>query len=270
LTARLEGKVALITGAGGTAIGRASSLRFVAEGATVVCADREKDRAAGDELVEELTAAGGRAAAATVDLADHESVLSVLEDAIRQHGRLDVLFNLMVWGRVTRPDDWEWMLEATFAPTYFGTRYGCELMARHGGGSIINVSSVNGVALSPSVQPLPPITPETADEPITLGAGSYPAAKATVATLSKEYAVRYGRRNVRVNTIAPGFIATPFTLSFYAGEARERLEDAIPLGRLGAPEDIAGAAAFLASDDAAYVSGQVITVDGAYSQRPAW
>jgi NAD(P)-dependent dehydrogenase (short-subunit alcohol dehydrogenase family) len=270
MSLRLEGKIALITGAGGSEIGRVTSRRFAAEGAIVGCADRPKDQAAGDELVAELRESGFSAWAALVDLTDHHSVRAVLEHAIDEHGRLDVLFNLMVWGRVPPDEGWEFMLASTFAPAYFGTRYGCQLMARHGGGSIINASSIAGVALSPQIRPLPPVGDE--DEPITLGTGSYAAAKATIAQLTREYAVMYGRRGVRVNALAPGLIATPWTLSTPLGKdaARRRLEEqAIPLGRLGRPEEIAGPAVFLASDDASYVTGHVLVVDGGFSHQPA-
>lgn len=264
----LAEKIALVTGAGGSAIGKATCRRFAADGATLICADREKDAAAGAELVAELVADGAAATTAVVDLHDDKSVRAMLSEAIDEHGRLDVLFNLMVWGRPPAPD-WQWMLDATFAPTYFGTLHGAELMSAHGGGSIINASSVAGVVLSPAVQPLPPLGAEESLEPPVMG-GSYAAAKATVATLTREYAVRYGRRGVRVNAIAPGFMATPFTLGAYTPNFWGRVEDAIPLGRMGAPEDIAGAAAYFARDDSAYVTGQLLVVDGGYSQRPAF
>jgi NAD(P)-dependent dehydrogenase (short-subunit alcohol dehydrogenase family) len=267
VSGRLERKIALITGAGGSAIGRATSRLFAEEGALVVCADREKDRGAGEELAAELAAAGLQAQATTVDLEDHLSVRSVLETTIAEHGRLDVLFNLMVWGRTRHDEDWEWMLQATFAPAYFGTRYGCQLMAHHGGGSIINASSVAGVVLSPAIRPLSPDVAD--DEQITLGSGSYAAAKATIGHLTREYAVLYGRRGVRVNAIAPGIMATPWTLGAFTEEARRRVEQAIPLGRLGRPEEVAGPAVFLASDESSYVSGQLLVVDGAFSQQSA-
>lgn len=264
----LDGKVALITGAGGTTIGRATSRRFGADGAVLVCADREKDAAAGKELVAELADSGVRATAVTVDLHNDESVRRMITDAIAEHGRLDVLFNLMVWGRAHGSGNWEWTMNGTFAPTYFGTRYGAEYMSRHGGGTIINISSIAGVALTPAIQPLPPLSSgERATAPV-LGAGSYAAAKATVGMLTREYAVLYGRRGVRVNAIAPGLMATSFTLNAYGGDTG-RAEEAIPLGRLGRAEDVAAAARFLASDDAAYITGHVLMVDGGFSQRPA-
>jgi NAD(P)-dependent dehydrogenase (short-subunit alcohol dehydrogenase family) len=270
MNGRLDGKIALITGAGGSQIGRVTSRRFAAEGATVVCADRPKDQGAGQELVAELRENGLSGQARTVDLTDHLAVRAVLEQTIDEHGRLDVLFNLMVWGRVPSDAGWEFMLASTFAPAYFGTRYGCQLMARHGGGSVINTSSIAGVALSPQIRPLPPVGDEV--EPVTLGTGSYAAAKATIAQLTREYAVMYGRRGVRVNALAPGIIATPWTLSTPLGEdeARRRLEErAIPLGRLGLPEEIAGPAVFLASDDSSYMTGHLLVVDGGFSHQPA-
>lgn len=266
---RLGGKVALVTGAGGSAIGRATCKRFAEEGAILICADRDKDAAAGTDLVAQLRAGGGEAMAVVVDLQSHESVHDMIQNAAERYGRLDVLFNLMVWGRARAAGAWQWTLNATFAPTYFGTFYGAEVMSLHGGGSIINASSVAGVVLSPAVQPLPALGAEAPAMRAVLGAGSYGAAKSTVGMLTREYAVRYGRRGVRVNAIAPGFIATPYTLSAFKEDFYARLQEAIPMGRLGQPEDIGATAAFLASDDARYMTGQVLVVDGGYSERSA-
>jgi NAD(P)-dependent dehydrogenase (short-subunit alcohol dehydrogenase family) len=267
MSGRLEGKVALVTGAGGSAIGRATTDLFAAEGAVVICADRPKDAEAGREQAERLAAGGHQAQAVVVDVMDDSSVRAALESAIAELGRLDVLFNLMVAGRTVAPDDWQWTLSSPFAPIYFGTFYGAELMSRHGGGSIINASSISGVVLSPSIAPLPPLGNDEEPMPASIGQGSYGAAKATVHHYTKEMAVRYARRGVRVNTVAPGFMQTPFTLRSIHGEYRERLEETIPMGHMGHAEDVAGAALYFASDESRYVTGQLIVVDGGFSAR---
>lgn len=265
---RLTGKVAVVGGGGGFAIGRASVRRFLAEGATVFAMDRAKDRAAiGESLAEMAGDSGAVVRQLIVDPLDPGTFRDALQSVVDSTGRLDVLFNALVVGRTVAPDDWQWTLNSPFAPAYFGALYAAELMSRLDGGSIILVSSVSGVVLSPSITPLPPMTEEERATPIALGAGSYGAAKATVAQLAREFAVRYGRRGIRVNAIAPGFMATPFTLRSIHGDYRRELEDRIPLGHLGEDVDIANLALFLASDESKYVTGQLVLVDGGFSAR---
>jgi NAD(P)-dependent dehydrogenase (short-subunit alcohol dehydrogenase family) len=265
---RLSGKVAVVGGGGGFAIGRATVRRFVAEGAHVYAMDRAKDRLGADDFAEQLRRdTGVTVRPLTVAPLDAETFRISLEQVVREMGRLDVFVNFLVAGRTTASDDWQWTLNSPFAPTYFGLVYAAELMSRGGGGSIVNTSSVSGVVLSPSIAPLDPLDSNAGEEPILLGAGSYGAAKATIGHLTREYAVRYGRRNVRVNAIAPGFMATPFTLRSIHGDYRSDLEQRIPLGHLGEGLDIANLALFLASDEAKYVTGQLIVVDGGYSAR---
>ncbi len=266
---RLEDRVAVITGAGGTGIGRACSQRFFEEGAHVVSFEREKDAARGEQVVERIRAQGGDAETSVVDLTDHQSVKQALASVVDTHGRIDALLNIMPWGWTRPPDDWRYTLASAFAPMYFGTFYGAEFMTRHGGGSIVNWSSLAGVVVSARTAVLPPLTEDEAAQDFELPLGSYGSAKATVFHLSKEMALRYGRRGVRVNTIAPGYMATPFTLERIAGEYRKQVEESIPMGRMGQAEDIAAAAAFFASDDSSYVTGQLIVVDGGFTIRAA-
>ena len=259
---RLADRVTVIVGGGGAALGRATARRFHAEGAHVVCADRVKDSDAGSAMVEEL---GERASAVGLDIMDHEQYKAMLEGVVAEFGRLDVLFNLMVAGRTPGPQDWEYTLTASFGPTYFGTLYGAELMSRGGGGSIINTSSDAGIGISGKFRPLPPITEEEAEADVTIGQGSYGAAKAGVWHFTKEMAMRYARRGVRVNCISPGYMATPLTLNNIQGAYRDQVTDSIPMGHFGQAEDVAAAVAFFASDDSRYLTGHLITVDGGYS-----
>jgi NAD(P)-dependent dehydrogenase (short-subunit alcohol dehydrogenase family) len=259
----------VITGAGGTGIGRACSQRLFEEGAHVVSLERPKDAERGEEVVASITSQGGTSQTSVVDLHEHLAVKEALGAVIAEHGRIDALLNVMPWGWTRPPDDWRYTLASAFAPPYFGTFYGAEYMSRHGGGSIVNWSSAAGVVITGRAAVLPPLTDEEAAQDFELPLGSYGAAKATVHHLSKEFAVKYAARGVRVNTIAPGYMATPFTLERVHGEYRDQVEATIPMGKLGAPEDIAAAAAYFASDDAKYVTGQLIVVDGGYGLRAA-
>jgi NAD(P)-dependent dehydrogenase (short-subunit alcohol dehydrogenase family) len=259
---RLARKIAVVLGGGGTAIGRATMRRFLDEGATVISVDRTKDRDAALAAAEEL---GLATTVAFIDIFDGQSYRSAFDEIVSAHGRIDALINVAVAGRGPDPGDWEWTLRGSFAPVYYGTGYGAPAMATQGGGSILNVASVSGVVLSPSIRPVQPDVPME-DFPIPhRGIGSYGPSKAAVVHFTKEMAVLWGRRQVRVNVVAPGFMATPFTLAAITGERRSEIEQAIPLGSLGRAEDIASVAAFFASDDSAYVTGQLVVVDGGFS-----
>lgn len=265
---RLSGKVVVIGGGGGFGLGQACVRRFASEGASVICMDRRKDQAKAEDFRVRLADETGiEVGLCLVDPLDPATFSAALEGVVADTGALDVLVNLLVAGRTTDPTDWQWTLNSPFAPTYFGMRFAAELMSRLRGGSIINTSSVSGVVLSPSIKALPPLTDAERSQPLRMDAGSYGAAKSTVVFLTREFAVRYARRGIRVNVIAPGFMATPFTLDNIAGEYRATLEESIPMGHMGTPEDIAGTALFLATDDAKYITGQLITVDGGFSAR---
>lgn len=258
---RYEGRVAVVVGGGGAALGRASSRRLAAEGAHVVCVDRTKDAGASSAMAAEL---GGQGESVLVDLLKHETVRSAFESVIETHGRIDTLFNLMVAGRTIEPDGWQYTLVSSFAPTYFGTLYGAELMSRHGGGSIVNTSSDAGITISPKFRPTP-LGEEEAGRDYTVGRGSYGAAKAGVWHYTKEAAMQYARRGVRVNCISPGYMATPLTTNNITGEYLNEVLGAIPMGRFGQADDVAAAVAFLGSDDARYLTGQLIMVDGGFA-----
>ena len=251
---RLRGKVAVITGAG-SGIGRACALRFAAEGACVIVNDLRADAAT--RVTKEIEGAGGQAWAFPADVARREQVESLIEAARGDTGQLDVLVNNAAapeGGTVEGTSDevWERVRAVILDGTFFGIRAAIPVMAAQGGGSIINIAS--GAALGGEV-----------------GLGAYGASKAAVVNLTKTAAVENAARGIRVNVICPGPVATPPLLAYvevFPG-GREAFERQIPARRLGRPEEIANAALFLASDEASYVTGAVIVVDGGVNARTA-
>jgi NAD(P)-dependent dehydrogenase (short-subunit alcohol dehydrogenase family) len=138
-------------------------------------------------------------------------------------------------------------------------------MSRHGGGSIINTSSDAGIGISAKFRPADPPADLGPFDAVTIGQGSYGAAKAGVWHFTKEMAMKYARYGVRVNCISPGYMATPLTLNNIVGDYRDQVTESIPMGRFGQAEDVAAAVAFFACDDSRYLTGHLITVDGGYS-----
>lgn len=251
----LAGKRALITGAG-SGIGRASAMRFHQGGAAIMCADI--DLAAAEDVANHIGQLGGRAEAIRVDVADREAVQRALQGTVDAFGGLDVLFNN---AGVGSGPGWEATIRINLEGVYNGLYYGSEMMAERGGGSIINTASILGMV---GMTPFPgePIVPRD------YGMGAYAASKGAVVQLTRQFAVSYGSRGVRVNAIAPGFIVTPMTALFReVPEVDQFLIALHPMGRLGQPEEIAAAAAFLASDEASFINGVILPVDGGYTAR---
>jgi NAD(P)-dependent dehydrogenase (short-subunit alcohol dehydrogenase family) len=246
---RLRGKVALITG-GGSGMGRASSLLFAREGATVAVVDRADE--AGEETVRLIEADGGTASFIHADVADAADVENMVETTVKTYGRLDVLFNnagiegpsvnLLEYGE----DDWARIIAVNLTAVYRAMRAAIPHMIEQGGGVILSTASVAGlVGLARS--------------------SAYSAAKAGVIGLSRTVALEYGPRNIRVNCICPGFIATPMLDRVLGDRPEEALHRLFPLRRVGTADDIAHAALFLASDESAYVTGVPFVVDGGFA-----
>ncbi len=256
--ARLSDKVAFVTGAG-SGIGRASALRMAGEGAAVMCADI--DGAGAQQTAAQIAEHGGKSAAIELDVTSEAAVQGALEQTVRELGGLGVVFNNAgIGGRML---GWDPVINVNLSGVYYGTFHGCAMMAERGGGSVINTASVAGLAGLVGFVP-----PEMVGAPVLPGAGAYVAAKHGVIGLTRQFAVTYGKRGVRVNAIAPGYIVTPMTeMVREMPEAEAFITDLHPIGRLGQPEEIAAAAAFLASDDASFITGIVLPVDGGYTAR---
>jgi 3-oxoacyl-[acyl-carrier protein] reductase len=247
---RLEDKVALITG-GAAGIGKATAVRFAKEGASVVICD--VDTKSGEKTLKEL---GPDAAFYRVDVTDRTSVDSWVKSVLGKYGRIDVLVNnagivrdsllvKMKDGELIRQmpeDDFDLVVAINLKGVFNCTQAVAPVMIRQGGGVILNASSIVGMDGN-------------------LGQTNYIATKAGVIGMTKVWARELGRHNIRVNAVAPGFTATDI-ISSVPDEILEGMKKRTPLGRLGLPLDIANAYLFLASEEASFISGNVLRVDG--------
>ena len=247
----LDNKIAIITGAA-TGIGRASAVLFAQAGARLVVTDVRSDEL--KHTVDAVGRVGGEVVPVTADLAQPDACAAVVDAAVSRWGRLDVLFNnagvgtMVVGGTVeTIPlDKWDLALDVNVRAMYLVSRAAVPAMRASGGGSIVNTSSVSAFRGS-----------------VGRPSHAYAASKGAVLALTHAMAASYGRDRIRVNAICPGTIRTRLTADIIEQQARDAAEGrGIPLGRVGEPEDIARCALFLASDDAAWISGAEIVVDG--------
>ena len=251
---RLEGRVALITGAG-SGIGRESALRMASEGAAVMCADINPEGA--QTTAAQIAEHGGRSATMELDVTSEAAVQDALTQTVSVLGGLDVLMNNAGIGGAY---SWDQTISVNLTGVYYGTFHGAAMLAERGGGAIINTASIAGLAGLLSGQ--------LRDEPLQEGAGAYVAAKHGVVGITRQFAVTYGARGVRVNAVCPGYIHTPMTAQISDIEGGEAFIASLhPMGRMGEPQEIAAAAAFLASDDASFVNGVALPVDGGYTAR---
>lgn len=241
---KLENKIAIITG-GADGIGKAGALRFAEEGATVLIWDLNDDR--GADTVSTIESRGGKAEFMKVNTASYSEVESATRKAIEKHGKIDVLVNN---AGITRdaslkkmtPEQWQQVIDVNLTGVFNCAKCIGTLMADRGYGRIINTSSV--VALYGN-----------------FGQTNYVATKAGVIGMTKTLARELGRKGVTVNAVAPGFIATEMVKKM-PENVLKAMEEKVPLGRLGLPDEIASAYLFLASDEAAYVNGATLSVDG--------
>lgn len=243
---RLENRVALITG-GGSGIGQAIALLFAQEGAKVVVADLALSRA--EETAATIRAAGGDALALKVDVANRSEVEAMAAHALATYGKVDTLVNNAGLSRgsdILTIDEatWDLNLNVVLKGAYLCSKALLPSMLANQHGAIINISSVNGLT--------------------GIGEEAYSAAKAAVINLTQNMAVRYGPHQVRANVICPGTIQTPIWNERVAKDPNvfKKLGQWYPLGRVGQPADVARAALFLASEDAAWITGITLNVDG--------
>ncbi len=242
---RFESQVAIVTGAG-RGIGRAIALRFASEGARVACVSRTEENAR--KIADEINTTRADAAKAyAVDVADHAAVQKIAAPVLEHFGRVDILVNN---AGVTRDalvmrmsaEDWDAVINTNLRGAFSFTHAFVRTMTKQRCGRIINISSVIGLMGN-------------------AGQTNYGASKAGLIGFTKSLARELAGRNITVNAVAPGFVITDMTAGL-SDQIKETIHSKIPLGRTGTPEEIAGAVAFLASADAAYITGQVLCVDG--------
>lgn len=241
---RLDNKIAVITG-GADGIGKATAVRLANEGATVVIWDFNEEK--GNQTTSEIVESGGKAAFMKVNTANFAEVEQATQRVVEQFGRYDILINN---AGITRdaslkkmtPDLWQQVIDVNLTGVFNCAKCAADVMSENGWGRIINASSV--VALYGN-----------------FGQTNYVATKAGLIGMTKTMAKELGKRGVTVNAVAPGFILTEMVKKM-PPEVLKAMEDKVPLRRLGQPEEIAAVYAFLASDEAAYINGTVISVDG--------
>lgn len=249
----LEGKVALVTGAG-SGIGRAAALAFAREGAKVVVADLVAD--GGKETVRLIEQAGGTALFVEGDVSAAASAEAIVRTAIEQYGRLDCAYNNAGIEGTQAPtaecaeDNWDRVLSINLKGVWLCMKHELAHMAAHGGGAIVNTASVAGLVGFPGIP-------------------AYCASKGGVVMLTKTAALEYATQGIRVNAVCPGVIRTPMIDRFLGGSAEAEAEfvSLEPVGRMGTPEEVAEAVVWLCSDAASFVTGHALPVDGGLVAR---
>ncbi len=257
---RLPGKVAIVTG-GASGIGAETARVFALHGARVVLCDMQDDP--GQQVAGEITASGGAAEYRTLDVCKEDQWIALAADVEKKYGRIDILGNIA--GISGRPagmtvqasgvmtgmalheqtlESWNRIMEVNSTGVFLGTKSVIPAMRRAGGGSIVNISSICGIVGS-------------------FANAAYHASKGAVRIFSKSAALQYAKDQIRVNSVHPGFVDTPMARPGLLGnESGKARMDATPLGRFGKPSDIALGCLYLASDDAAWVTGSELVIDG--------
>jgi len=254
---RLANKIALISGAA-SGIGEASARRFAAEGAAVVVADINVEN--GNRVAKEIRESGGKASFVETNILDTAQIEAMVAHAVKTHGRLDVLMNnaqVSAAGRLGEIslEHWKRAIDGGLTSYWYATRCAIPHMLEQKGGAIVNTASVSGLAGD-------------------YGLGPYNAAKAGVVNMTRVFAMEYAQKNIRCNALCPGPIGTPAMryMETARKETLDRIKKAIPMGRLGTPEEMANVALFLASDEASFVTGAFFVADGglwAHSGMPS-
>ena len=244
---RIEGKVALISG-GARGQGAAEAKLFAQEGAKVVFGDILDDQ--GKQVEAEINEAGGEALYVHLDVTQEADWESAVETAVSRYGKLDILVNnagITIRKNVedTTEEDWDRIMAINAKGVFLGIKQAIPAMRQSGGGSIINISSTAGLVGSP------------------YSGASYAATKGAVRLLTKATAIQYAKEGIRCNSVHPGLLETPMTKDMLADAAhREERTARIPLGRIGTAEDIAYGVLYLASDEASFITGSELVIDG--------
>lgn len=241
---RLDGKIALVTGAS-QGIGEAIAKQLAAQGATVVCAARTLNKL--QDVADAITAAGGKADVVAADLSDTASVKAAIASTVERHGAIHILVNNAGITRdklliQMKEDDWDAVIDTNLKGAWTAIQAATKPMMKQRWGRIINIASVVG-------------------QMGNAGQSNYVAAKAGLIGLTKSVARELASRNVTANAVTPGYIETAMTAGL-SEDVKAEFTKQIPLGRMGTAEDIAASVAFLASDEAGYVTGQVLSVNG--------
>jgi NAD(P)-dependent dehydrogenase (short-subunit alcohol dehydrogenase family) len=251
---KLAGKIALVTGGGG-GIGRATALAFAREGAKVAVVDI--DIRAADEVVGAIHALGGEALGIETDVSQSDQVVAMIAKVVSRFGRLDVAFNNAGIDVEHEPlakateETFDKLMSVNVKGTWLCLKHEIlQMLEQGGGGAIVNTASIGGLIGAPR-QPI------------------YGTTKHAVLGMTKAAAVEYGRKGIRINAVCPGVIRTPMMERAIERDPRRKpyIEQAHPIGRVGEPEDIAAAVVFLSSDDASFMIGHSMVVDGGYTAR---
>jgi NAD(P)-dependent dehydrogenase (short-subunit alcohol dehydrogenase family) len=246
---RLAGRAALVTGAAG-GIGRATAIRLAAEGASVLVTDI----ADGQSVVDEITAGGGTASFQRLDVADEAQWEAAVAAVLDRYGRLDILVNNAGVGdnlpiEETTRENYDRTIAITQTSVFLGMKTAAEALKESGHGSVVNISSIFGASGGFGTSP------------------AYHAAKGAVRILTKSTALAWAEQGVRVNSVHPGFVDTAIMDPVRGTDFENTMYDLTPLRRLGRPEEIAAGVAYLASDDASFVTGSELFIDGGYMAR---
>lgn len=247
---KLEGKVAIVTGAG-SGIGKASAELFAEEGASVVAVDWNKET--GAQTSEAIEKAGRQAIYCYADVSNAHDVEAMVSTAVQKYGRLDALFNnaaIQIMAKLvdTTDDVWDRIQRVNLKGVFLGCKYAIPAMIRNGGGSIVNMASILGFVGDPDL-------------------AAYCAAKGGVINLTRVAALTYGPQGVRVNCICPGDVDTPLVQDYFnkdpdPGRLRQEVSSKYALRRIASPREVAQLAAFLASDASSFMTGSTMVIDG--------